>query len=172
MATKTKPSNVLRTPKRVMGDNERQELLDQIDQEKAFQASLGRELPDNGSLGALGDAGALGVDKRKIGKRIGQMARAVAEGEAPTLRGAQRNAALARYKSLESSLPEILLTLREQDLFPKDGRDYHAAVRKASKHEVGNQKTQADIAEYRRLGRTLFPDDADKSSVERLRKLR
>ncbi len=161
-----------KAPSRVMGDRERQELLDQIDQEKAFQAGLGKDLPDNGGLGAMAEAGSLGVDKTKIGKRIGNLSRAVAAGEAPVLRGAQRNAALARYKALEEALPEILLTKREQDLFPRDGHEYHAAVRKASKHEIGNQTTQKDIAEYRRLGRTLYPEDADKSSVERLRKQR
>ncbi len=168
MPTKTKPGKAV---KRVMGDTERQELLDQIDQEKAFQASLGRELPDNGSLGAMSEAGSLGVDKRKISKRVANMSRAVAEGEAPVLRGAQRNAALARYKHLADSLPENLMTKFDQDQFPRHGHDYSIAVRRA-KVEIGNPSVQKDIAEYRRLGRALFPDDADKASIERLRKLR
>lgn len=166
------PKNTNEVAPRVMKDQEREALIDQIDQEKAFQASLGRELPDNGGLGALSEAGDLGVDRQKIGKRIGNLSRAVEAGQAPQLRGAQRNEALARHKALEASLPEVLLTKREQDLFPRDGHDYHAAVRKASKHEVGNPATQRDIAEYRRLGRSLYPEDADMSSVERLRKLR
>jgi hypothetical protein len=170
MPTKTKPSKTA-APARVMGDRERQELLDQIEQEKAFQASLGRELPDHGSLGVLGEAGNLGVDKSKIAKRIGKLSKAVAEGEAPVLRGAQRNAALARYKDLEGKLPEVLMTRFDQDQFPRHGHDYHVAVRKA-KGEIGNPTIQNDIAEYRRLGRALFPEDPDKSSVERLRKNR
>lgn len=167
MATKTNP----KAAKRVMGDNERQELLDQIEGEKAFQASLGRDLPDNGTVGSLAEAGALGVDKNKIGKRIGNLSRAASEGEAPVLRGAQRNAALARYKHLEEKLPEVLMTKFDQDQFPRHGHDYHVAVRRA-KLEIGNSAVQKDIAEFRRLGRTLFPGDPDKSSTERLRKLR
>lgn len=158
-------------PKRVMGDKEREELMDQIDQEKAFQASLGRELPDNGGLGSMAEAGSLSVDKRKIGKRIGNLSRAVSEGAAPALRGAQRNAALARYKHLEERLPESLMTKFDQDQFPRNGHDYHVAVRRA-KNEIGSGTVQKEIAEYRQLGRSLFPDDADKSSIERLRKLR
>lgn len=167
MPTKTKP----KAAKRVMGDNERQELLDQIDQEKAFQASLGRELPDNGTLGSMAEAGSLGVDKRKIGKRIGNLSRAVSEGAAPVLRGSQRNAALARYKHLSEKLPEHLMTRFDQDQFPRHGHDYSVAVRRA-KVEIGNPTVQKDIQEFRRLGRALFPDDADKASIERLRKSR
>lgn len=167
MATKTKP----KAGNRVMGDAEREELLSQIDQEKAFQAGLGRDLPDNGTLGSMAEAGSLGVDKRKISKRIGNMVRAVNEGEAPVLRGAQRNAALARYKHLEERLPEVLMTKFDQDQFPRHGHDYHVAVRRA-KGEIGNPTVQKDVAEFRRLGRALFPEDADKSSIERLRKLR
>lgn len=171
MPTKTMPKKAGRAA-RVMPDAERQELLDQIESEKAFQSSLGRDLPDNGGLGALAEAGSLGVDKRKIGKRIGNLSRAVAEGVAPGIRGAARNTALARYKFLEETLPDVLLTKKEQDLFPRDGHDYHAAVRKATKNEIGNSKTQNDLAEYRRLGRSLFPEDAEKASIERLRKSR
>lgn len=170
MSTKTAVKGK-KTPSRVMGDAERQELLDQIDQEKAFQASLGRDLPDNGTLGSMAEAGALGVDKRKIGKRIDNLSRAVAEGEAPVLRGAQRNAALARYKHLEERLPEVLMTKFDQDQFPRHGHDYHVAVRRA-KGEIGNPVVQKDVAEFRRLGRALFPEDSEKSSIERLRKLR
>ena len=169
MPTKTKVNK--KAPSRVMADGERQALLDQIDEEKAFQSGLGRDLPDNGGLGAMSEAGSLGVDKRKIGKRIGNLSRAVAAGEAPVLRGAQRNAALARYKHLEGVLPDVLMTKRDQDVFPRDGHDYHVAVRKA-KGEIGNTKVQSEVAEYRRLGRALFAEDPDKSSIERLRKLR
>lgn len=156
---------------RVMPDAEREQLMDQIDQEKAFQASLGRELPDNGSLGAMSEAGALGVDKRKIGKRVGNMNRAILEQQAPELRGAARNAAVARHRILESSLPERLMTKFDQDQFPRHGHDYSIAVSRAKK-EIGDATVQKDIAEYRRLGRSLFPDDPDKASIERLRKLR
>ena len=168
MPTKTKPG---KAAKRVMGDSEREALMDQIDQEKAFQASLGRELPDNGSLGSMAEAGSLGVDKRKIGKRVANLSRAVAEGEAPVLRGAERNAALARYKHLTERLPENLMTKFDQDQFPRHGHDYSVAVRRA-KVEIGNEAVKKDIAEFRRLGRALFPDDQDKASIERLRKLR
>lgn len=165
MAIKTKSAG------RVMPDAEREQLMDQIDQEKAFQASLGRELPDNGSLGAMAEAGALGVDKRKITKRVGNMTRAISEQEAPELRGAARNAAIARHKVLEESLPERLMTRFDQDQFPRHGHDYSVAVDRAKK-EIGSVAVQKDIAEYRRLGRSLFPDNPEKASVERLRKLR
>ncbi len=156
--------------KRTISDRERDDLNAQIESEKAFQASLGRDLPDNGSLGALRDAGGLGVDASKAAQRIGQMTKALRDGEAPTLRGAQRNAAIARHRHLAESLPEKLLTIREQDLFPKDGHDYQAAVRKAVRNEIGNNQTQKDIEEYRTLGRALHPEDPDQSSIERLRK--
>ena len=166
---KTKP-NPSKTS-RVMPDAEREQLMDQIDQEKAFQASLGRELPDNGSLGSMSEAGGLGVDKRKIAKRVGNMNRAISEQEAPELRGATRNAAIARHKALEDSLPERLMTRFDQDQFPRHGHDYSVAVRRA-KNEIGNPAVQKDVAEFRRLGRSLFPEDPEKASVERLRKLR
>lgn len=156
--------------KRTMPDHEREELTAQIESEKAFQASLGRDLPENGSLGALRDADGFSVDAAKSAKRIGAMTRALKEGEAPVIRGAERNAAVARHRFLAENLPERLLTIREQDLFPKDGHDYQAAVRKAVKHEIGNTQTQKDIEEYRTLGRALYQDDPDQSSVERLRK--
>lgn len=161
-----------KSPERVMPDRERQELIDQIEQEKAFQSGLGRDLPEGGTLGALGEAGDLSVDKSKLTKRIGNMTRAVEAGEAKDLKGEARNRAIARHKELEAHLPDVLLTMREQDLFPRDGHDYHAAVRKATRYEVGNQKTQKDIAEYRNLGRSLWPDDPDRSSIERLRKIK
>lgn len=167
MPTKTKPNK----SSRVMGDNERQELLDQIDQEKSFQAQLGQELPDNGQTAPMGDTGSLGVDKSKIGKRIGNMVRAISEQEAPELRGSARNVAIARHKALEDSLPERLMTKFDQDQFPRHGHDYSVAVRRA-KIEIGNPSVQKDIAEYRRLGRSIYPEDTEKSSVERLRKLR
>lgn len=170
--SKLKTPSKKAAPSRVMKGDEREALVDQIEQEKAFQASLGHELPESGHLGAMAQAGDLSVDKRKIGKRVANLSRAVAEGEAPQFRGAARGAAVARYKQLEAALPEILLTRREQDLFPRDGHDYHAAVRKATKHEIGNSATQKDIAEFRRLGRALFPEDPEKSSIERLRKPR
>lgn len=158
---------------RVMPDVERESIIDQIEQEKAFQSGLGKELPDTGKYGVLSDPGAgLGVSKDKINKRIAGLSNALEQGEAPVLRGAQRNAAIAKYNALASRLPDILLTRREQDLFPKDGHEYHAAVRKASQHEIGNKATQAEIAEFRKLARTLYPGDADKASIERLRKLR
>lgn len=156
---------------RVMPDSEREQLVDQIEQEKAFQASLGRNLPETGQVAPMGQAGDLSVDPTKVGKRIKNLSRAISEQEAPQLRGAARNAALARHKQLEASLPDVLMSKRDQDLFPKDGHDYHVAVRKA-KGEIGSPKVQADVAEYRRLGRSLFPEDPDKSSIERLRKLR
>lgn len=156
-------------PKRVMGDREREELLDQIEQEKTFQDGLGRGLPENGTLGPLGEANDLGVDKSKIAKRIGRMSQAVSAGEALNLRGAARNAAVARYKHLEGTLPEVLMTQRDQDLFPRDGHDYHQAVRRATK-EIGNSVVQRDIQEFRKLGRSLFPDEPERSSIERLRK--
>lgn len=156
--------------KRTISDHERDELTAQIESEKAFQASLGRDLPDNGSLGALRDAGGLAVDAAKAAQRIGQMTKALKDGEAPTLRGAQRNAAISRHRQLAQELPEVLLTIREQDLFPKDGHDYQAAVRKASRQEIGNAQTQKNIEEYRTLGRSLYPEDPDQSSIERLRK--
>ena len=156
---------------RVMPEAEREQLMDQIEQEKAFQASLGRELPDNGSAAPLGDAGNLGVDKSKIGRRVGNMTRAISEQEAPDLRGAARNAAIARHKALEDSLPERLMTRFDQDQFPRHGHDYSVAVTRAKK-EIGDLTVQKDIAEYRRLGRSLFPDSPEKASVERLRKLR
>jgi|CXWL01.1.fsa_nt_gi hypothetical protein len=156
--------------KRTCSDHERDELTAQIESEKAFQAGLGRDLPDNGSLGSLREADGLGVDAGKVAKRIGALTKALKEGEAPVLRGAQRNAAVARHRFLAENLPERLLTVREQDLFPKDGHDYQAAVRKAVRHEIGNIQTQKDIEEYRTLGRSLHPEDPEMSSVERLRK--
>lgn len=163
--TKDKPAS-----KRTISDRERDELTAQIESEKAFQASLGRDLPDNGGLGHMRDAGGLGVDAGKVASRIGALSKALKDGEAPSLRGAQRAAAISRHRQLAEALPEVLLTIREQDLFPKDGHDYQASVRKAIRHEIGNAKTQKDIEEYRNLGRALHPDDPDQSSIERLRK--
>mgnify|MGYP001583681999 CR=1 FL=1 len=158
---------------RAMSDQERENVIDQIEQEKAFQSGLGKELPDNGRFGVLADAGGgLGVSKEKGNKRIANLSRALSEGTAPALRGAARNAAVARYNHLAAALPDILLTRKEQDLFPRDGHEYHAAVRKAANHEIGNKKTQEEISEFRQLARTLYPGDAEKASVERLRKLR
>lgn len=156
----------------VMSEAERERVTDQIEQEKAFQASLGKELPDDGSVGTMSEAGGFGVSKTKISKRIAGLSRALEAGEAPVLRGSARAAAVARYNALAAKLPDILLTKREQDLFPKDGHEYHAAVRKATNHEVGNKATQAEIAEFRQIARTIYPGDAEKASVERLRKLR
>jgi hypothetical protein len=99
------------------------------------------------------------------------MTRAISEQEAPELRGAARNAAVARHKALEDSLPERLMTRFDQDQFPRHGHDYSVAVSRAKK-EIGDPAVQKDIAEYRRLGRSLFPDSPEKASVERLRKLR
>ena len=157
------------SPKRVMGSSEREALLDQIEQEKAFQDGLGQALPESGALGPLGEANDLSVSKAKISQRIGNMSRAVASGEALQLRGAARNAAIARYKHLEGALPELLMTLRDQDLFPRDGHDYHQAVRRATK-EIGSSAVQKDIQEFLKLGRSLFADEPERSSIERLRK--
>lgn len=159
-------------PKRVMGEKEREDLVDQIESERAFQSGLGRSLPDDGTIGALREADDLGVDPAKIDRRIGRVARALASGAPIELKGRARAEALARYKALETSLPEVLMTQYEQDLFPRHGHEYHAAVRKASKFEVGNPTTQKQIKEFRNLGRSLFPEDPDKSSIERLRKKR
>jgi hypothetical protein len=157
---------------RTISDRERDELTAQIESEKAFQASLGRDLPESGSLGALRDAGGLTVDDGKAKQRISAMEKVLKDGEAPNLRGADRNAAVSRHRFLAETLPEKLLTIRDQDLFPKDGHDYQSAVRKAVRSEIGNIQTQKEIAEYRDLGRALHPEDPDQSSVERLRKIR
>lgn len=156
--------------KRTISDRERDELTAQIESEKAFQASLGRDLPESGTLGALRDADGFSVDPNKAKERIASMTRALKDGEAKELRGAARNAAIARHRALAESLPEKLLTLRDQDLFPKDGHDYQAAVRKATRNEIGNPQTQREIEEYRNLGRALHPEDPEMSSIERLRK--
>ena len=145
MAIKAKPKT-----SRVMPDAEREQLMDQIEQERSFQASLRRNLPENGGLGAMAEAGSLSVDTHKIDKRIGRMTHAMKEQEAPKFRGAARNAAVARHKALESSLPERLMTRFDQDQFPRHGHDYSVAVSRAKK-EIGDPAVQKDVAEYRRL---------------------
>ncbi len=157
---------------RSMSERERDELTAQIEQERAFKAGLGKDLPDSGGFGVVNDADGKGVNTGPIDARIARINRALKAGEVSPLKGADRNAAIARHRYLEGHLPELLLTEREMDLFPRDGHDYQAAVRKTLKHEVGNQETQKKIEEFRTLGRSLYPDDAEKSSVERLRKKR
>ncbi len=157
---------------RSMSERERDELTAQIEQERAFKASLGKELPENGGFGVLNDADGKGVSADHVDARIARINRALKAGEVSPLKGADRNAALARYKHLEETIPEFLLTEREMDLFPRDGHDYQAAVRKTLKSEVGNANTQKMVEEYRTLGRSLHPGDAEKASVERLRKKR
>lgn len=157
---------------RSMSERERDELTAQIEQERAFKASLGKDLPENGGFGVLNDADGKGVSPAHVEARIARINKALKAGEVSVLKGADRNAALGRYRHLESALPELLLTEREMDLFPRDGHDYQAAVRKTLKSEVGNQKTQQMVEEYRTLGRSLHPGDAEKASIERLRKKR
>jgi hypothetical protein len=161
-----------KTKNRSMSERERDELTAQIETERAFKAGLGKELPENGGFGVLNDADGKGVDAGRVDARIARINRALKAGEVSPLKGADRNAALSRYKHLEGYLPEVLLTEREMDLFPRDGHDYQAAVRKTLKSEVGNTKTQQLVEEYRTLGRSLHPGDAEKASVERLRKKR
>lgn len=155
---------------RVMPSAEREELLSQIESEKAFQASIGTNLGDDGRARPFsGDE--LTVDKAKISRRIGTLSKAVREQESAPLRGAARNAAVARHKHLQEQLPQLLMTKFDQDQFPRHGHDYSRAVERAKK-EIGDPSVKAAIGEYRALGRTLYPEDPSMSSTERLRKLR
>jgi hypothetical protein len=161
--------------KEVLGTLDRERLTEQIEEEQAYRASLGRDLPDDGRLGATDGAGAKSVDTGKLDRRIGHLKRKLAEGTPEELTSGQRSQYEREVKELEEWLKPRLLTQRQMSLMPSDRYEYGVAVRKSSNQkdgEVGSRVFGEKASRYKTLQKMLRPDDPEAPSIEKLRPAR
>jgi len=152
----------------IMSNTEREALQAQIDAEKAYKESLGRQLDDNATVGGLSGAEGKSVNEAKIDTRLSRMQAALAAGSPEAMGREERVIAERRAKELEGKIRPRLLTEEEQNLFPRHGYPYQRAVRKAKNGEASPAHI-AEVTEYRNIQRRLHPDDPEASSIERLR---
>lgn len=150
---------------------ERERLLAQIDSEKSYRRQLGKDLPENGSLGAMDAAGTKAVSTAKLDAKIKRM-EGVLEGGTPDgkLKAAEIRAMEAEAKALAAWIADHALTRKEIDLMPRHGYEYHAAVRKSSKSEVGNPEFAKKCGRYREIQAQIAPEDPEATSIDKLRK--
>jgi hypothetical protein len=158
--------------KEVLGVQDRERLTEQIEEEQAYKASLGRDLPDDGRLGGLDAAGSKSVDAGRIDKRIKHLQGKLDAGTPMELTSKQRVEYEREAKALEEWLTPNLLTQREMSLMPSDRYAYGVAVRKSSNPktgEVGSKLFQEKAQRYKTLQKLLRPDDPEAPSIEKLR---
>lgn len=159
-------STLAATP--VMSHGSRQDLMDQIQDEKSYLSSRGSEL-ETGEVGPTSPGMELGsLDGRKESIQTKQ---AILEASEPEpLKGAERGRAENEVKSLRAWIREKALTNQEMDALPRHGYIYTRAVIKSKKNEAGNPQFHKNAVRLRELERRLHPDDPEAGKIDRLRK--
>lgn len=166
----TKANGKAGRAQRALTPIERQGLIDKIEAEKAYRRNLGSDLPDDGTLGTVDVAGGKSVSSGKIDARVARLERVLEEGTLERPKAAEAKRMEVEAKELEAWIKDHALTRKELDLMPRHGYEYHAAVRKSQKSEVGNPDFAKKCERYRHIQAMLHPDDPEATSIDKIRK--
>lgn len=153
-----------------LSSREREDLVNRIEAETAYKNSLGKDLPDDGTLGSLDAAGSKLVDKEKLGAKIKRMENTLERGTVAQAKGPERNKLVQEAADLKVWIRDHALTRKELDLMPRHGYEYHAAVRKSQKSEVGNPDFAKKCGRYREIMARIDPENPEATSIDILRK--
>ena len=153
-----------------MGIDEREKLLDKIEEESQYAKGVGQNLPENATFAPVGEHGSFKVDQNHLKGRINDMERAVREGTPPKLSKGQFAAAEREHAELGEWISKKALTRAQMRLLPKDNYDFQRAVRWSKEHEVGNPAYSNKCRRYKYLGQIIAPDDPEMASTEALRR--
>lgn len=151
---------------------QRSRLVESIEAEQAYRASLGGDLPEDGTVGSMNAAGSKVVSTDKIDRKIGNLQRALKDGTpGPVKNATERHRLEKEAADLETWIKDHALTRKEIDLMPRHGYEYHAAVRKSQKSEVGNPDFAKKCGRYREIMSVIDPENPEATSIDRLRKI-
>ncbi len=148
----------------------REKMSAEIQRDEEFCEAVKSGDAPPGMATPISDIGGRALDTGGIEASIAHRKRVLAEGTPERISGEKRVAAEKRLKEIKDVLQDRLLTHRENELMPKDGYEYHKAVRKSIGSEVGNPETRDLMMEFRGLSARLYPDDPEAQSIDALRR--
>jgi hypothetical protein len=139
--------------KKILSISEREGL---VDEKKELEGQLKQSEFGKGTAAEQMDLGA-------VRSQIAKLDKAIHDGEAPSVRGANKDRLYARAKELEEIIKKGMPTQYEMD---NPGR----AIGAVGKHRAWERITHAAREEYRQIMRTLEPDDPTGVDVEKFRR--
>lgn len=139
--------------KKILSISEREGLAEE---KKDLEAQLKQAEYGKGTAAEQMDTGA-------IRKQVAHLDKAIHDGSAPSVRGANKDRLYARAKELEEVIKRGMPTQFEMD---NPGK----AVGAVGKHRAWEKMTHAAREEYRQIMRTLEPDDPTGVDVEKFRR--